>query len=742
MTRLADLRQIYTSDDPLTEGITVGSSTYYGRWVQPFDRDGDLTGLGARFVGIAEDLSAATVGSTVTIDGDAYEVMTHEPATDDLLVTLVLKLTAAEDEAESIEYEEVTSARVTITSGEKLTALESTLSEHPFTSALEVVSPGEDLGYRLTNKVWDDAWLSSGLSYMPAVTPITASGLVLLHDEGESQAVLDSEIDDCISDLEGRVDGLTVEVWAYPEHRHDRHTQFALRDRQIIHARNGALGDAPTGSTLLGTDLNDVTHLETWENWCPWEGTIPAGMSASSLRGLSASELNDWLYDTANAESPPALFGYDSLMDLWKAKNTWVHFYFHNTTELSVAEMEALIDLFQADADVWIERSGVIAKYAHARHAPNGPTHSDPLIFEPTKDFGAAPWQEKKMAVTISFDDPQASAITDLIPAAIAKSCPVTVYVANLNIVENGGSTVTEAQLQAFHDGGLVEIGGHSMNHYLQYENVACKVRDTDRGTIRKAMSVTLDAPNLLLKFYRDAGVDFPLSLGRHLTRWFDAPGLGLADGASITSWTDRKSGDVAQNAAAITTYSAEYRNGLGAVRFPGTGVRVPLIGGPGDIHSNTDGLMVFIAGEWSDSGYRRMLAKWTGASGGYFFHFDPATLQMCVDKTTSSGTVNIADYSSLWPPLTWGVYSIAWTPGTPIRVYFNGVIVATGASSLASMELDAGSDAALTIGGDAAGDGTLVGYLGDIITVNLDDATIRQEMDSYILGADRWDVS
>ena len=739
MTFLTDLDEIYDSANPHMTAASVGGSTVYGEFNQPFSAESDVTGLEAQFIGKQSDLSAVEYGDTVTILSTTYEVMGISPGSEDETVELQLRESdVGVSSVATVDYTEVTSARLTIEVGDKLYDLESGMGGHPFSDSIEVVAAKENLDYRLTNKAWDDTWLSSGLTYAPAVVPVTASGIILEHDDGVAEATLDSEIDDCISDLESKVTGLTVKTWAYPQHRHDRYTMWALRDRGIIHARNGTIGSAPTGSSLLGTDATDVTIIQSWDTWCPWEGMLQVGAASGDFIGKDSTDLTAWLYDTANEASPPQLFGYGSLMEAWKDNKTWVHFYFHNTTELPTADLETLIDILQADSDIWLETAGTIAEYAHSRHEPNGATHDDSLIYEPTNSGDSAtPWNGHKIAVTISLDDPQTTGVDALIPAAVAKSCPVNVYVANLNIEENGGSTVSVAELQSFHDSGYVEIGGHSYNHYLQIENLACKLRDTDRATCKKAVSVYNDSPNMQMRFYRDSSVAFPLTLGRALTRWWDAPNLDLAESTAITSWTDRKSGDSAVNASATTTYDADYRNSLGVVNFPTGGV--PLVGGYGDIHSNTNGLMMFVAGEWVDSGYRNMLAKWTDASGGYFWRFQPAAIRMTDNKTTSSGTTNFTDYSTTWPSLTFGIYCVTWTPGGKPKIYFNGEQVGESAYALADMDLDDGNDAPITIGADSAEGSKFIGKIGDIITVNWDDATIRQEMESFL--NDRWDL-
>nr|AKH46900.1 hypothetical protein [uncultured marine virus] len=748
MTFLTDLDEIYDSANPHMTAASVGGSTVYGEFNQPFSAESDVTGLEAQFIGKQSDLSAVEYGDTVTILSTTYEVMGISPGSEDETVELQLRESdVGVSSVATVDYTEVTSARITLEPTDKLYSLESSMALHPFTASLKVENPTSAIDYRLTNKTWDEAWLSGELSYAPAQEAVTTSGITLDHESGVDADTLDSEVVNCIADLQDKVTGLEVRVWAYPQHRHDRETMYRLRDNGIIHARNGDVSYAPVGSFLLGSDASDSVVIETWDSWCPWEATIPDGLYASDLHGKSSSEINDWLYDTAAwiAANDPTnsteLFGYDSLMEAWKDKNTWIHFYFHNTTELTVSELEDLIDILQADSDIWLDHAATIAEYAHARHAPYGATHNDPLIYEPTEDGGATPWRGKKMAATISLDDPQITGVDALIPAAIAKTCPVTVYVANLNIEENGGTTVTVAELQSFHDSGYVEIGGHSYNHYLQYENLACKVKDTDSIAVKKALSVYRDGSNMQMRFYRDSSVDFPLSLGRHLTRWWDAPNLGLADGAAITSWADRRSRDKAANASSVATYSAEYRNGLGVVNFDPTSA-VPLIGGYGDIHSNTNGLMVFIAGDWQTSGYRRFFAKWSGASGGYFWHFDPASIQVAEAKTSQSGsTVNFPDYSTTWPINTWGLHCVTWTPGEPCKIFFNGTQVAEGGNAIDSIDLDDGNDTPITLGTDAAGSGDLDGNVGDIITVAWDDATIRQEMESFLMASDRWDL-
>ena len=89
----------------------------------------------------------------------------------------------------------------------------------------------------------------------------------------------------------------------------------------------------------------------------------------------------------------------------------------------------------------------------------------------------------------------------------------------------------------------------------------------------------------------------------------------------------------------------------------------------------------------------------------------------------------------------TWGLHCVTWTPGEPCKIFFNGTQVAEGGNAIDSIDLDDGNDTPITLGTDAAGSGDLDGNVGDIITVAWDDATIRQEMESFLMASDRWDL-
>jgi len=91
MSKDTDLAQIFKSGEFHSVGLTFGPATYYGHWLQPFDDEHDVTGLGARWTGLRSDLSLIVEGSLVTVESTVYKVMAIEPGGGDAkLMTLIL----------------------------------------------------------------------------------------------------------------------------------------------------------------------------------------------------------------------------------------------------------------------------------------------------------------------------------------------------------------------------------------------------------------------------------------------------------------------------------------------------------------------------------------------------------------------------------------------------------------------------------------------------------------------------
>ncbi len=79
MSKTTDLAQIFGENDFHSEAMTVGPATYYGHWVQLFDDEGNVSGLGAKFVGLESSLGALAIGALVTIQSTVYKIKEINP---------------------------------------------------------------------------------------------------------------------------------------------------------------------------------------------------------------------------------------------------------------------------------------------------------------------------------------------------------------------------------------------------------------------------------------------------------------------------------------------------------------------------------------------------------------------------------------------------------------------------------------------------------------------------------------
>jgi len=288
-----------------------------------------------------------------------------------------------------------------------------------------------------------------------------------------------------------------------------------VRDKGFIAARNGTHSYEGLGSHLMGSSDN-VEWIQTWDFYCRYEfDTSGVSITRIERNADSYQGLYDFLYDTVNVDqtaldtpygSTPysPLYGYDSVMEGWKDNNFWWNFYFHSTTEISVEQLEWLIDILMADDEVWIADFETIATYANQHHAPYGSSKNDELIYEPLIDHGTSPWNGHKMAVSFSMDDPQTLGVDNLMPVLLAKDCPFTIFCTGGNL--EGGATEqwTDAELITFYQLG-VNIGAHGMTHDAHFHEGSMLLTDPDRDTKRKGFKITADGNDRTIEFYQEA---------------------------------------------------------------------------------------------------------------------------------------------------------------------------------------------------------------------------------------------
>lgn len=307
--------------------------------------------------------------------------------------------------------------------------------------------------------------------------------------------------------------GQRVVSWAHPYHAHERLTMELLKQAGFTSARNGdpyGTGSGePRGGFLLGAH-SDVRWRQHWDHWTPWEMPLTATFIERVLTEvLSAAEMEDLLYDTANYNATypgrqpvgTYLYGYTSFMEMWKANNSWVQFYVHGNPasyELPPTQLGWLLDAVVADGDFWMSDVGTIAAYAHARHIPSA---GDPLIYEPDAAYGATPWNGKACAFSFSSDDGRDANLAWADECA-ARSVRMTAYLTK-DYVAFSADHMTEAEIIELVGKGCVEIGCHSVSHPRLINNDVFYLFP-DPGRTKAVGFTVVDDLGWKIKFYEE----------------------------------------------------------------------------------------------------------------------------------------------------------------------------------------------------------------------------------------------
>jgi hypothetical protein len=229
---------------------------------------------------------------------------------------------------------------------------------------------------------------------------------------------------------------------------------------------------------------------------------------------------------------------------------------------------------------------------------------------------------------------------------------------------------------------------------------------------------------------------------------------MKLGNGVYITEWYDRIAKDQAVEATSTQTYNTTAYNNKAGVVFPVTGADTAqdrFSCGFSNVHSNTDGMMIFIAGKTTTTP-RTVLSKEGTSAGTYFWSFGAVSIGIYEDKaaaTPAKWSWN-SDSPRDWLVGTWAIVAYTWTPGAAPVMYVNKTACDAGAgnppdtgtvTAVNDIELDDGNDQRLIIGGlKAAAGSPFQGTLGDVIILNKNDATLRTAMFDW-LGA-RWNIA
>lgn len=367
----------------------------------------------------------------------------------------------------------------------------------------------------------------SSLARSPLVTPVRMAAAMkspwapatIKSRHGISVSRMQYELEESKSYFEA-LTGQRVRSWAHPYHSHDRLTMVLAKQAGFICARDGdpyGTGSGePRGGFLLGPH-SDTRWRQHWDHWTPWEMPLTATLYERVLTEvLSASEMEDLLYDTANynatypGRQPVGgyLYGYASFMEMWKDNNSWVQFYVHGNPaeyELPVAQLGWLLDAVVADGAFWMSDAGTIAAYAHARHVPSA---ADPLVYEPDGAYGATPWNGKTCAFTFSSDDGR-DANLGWADECLARTDPasggpvrMTAYLTK-NYVGISGDHMTEAEIIQLAAKGNVEIGCHSVSHPRLINEDVIHLRP-DAGRTKAVGFTVADDAGWKIKFYEE----------------------------------------------------------------------------------------------------------------------------------------------------------------------------------------------------------------------------------------------
>lgn len=381
-------------------------------------------------------------------------------------------------------------------------------------ATLTAVQVNSDLGWRLYGRD-NDFQLASRLN-VTSFRHIPSSGGVFVHEDGEPLATIHAELAENKAYLEGICPGLTVRSHLYPLHDHDRATMRALRELGYYAARDGWVSPTfPDGGLLGATDYTTVKEIQTWDLWQRFAmlGHLQFhGDTGGPIVGQSSAQIYNYLYATAANQSTPAstLYGYSSLMEAWKANNTWVSFNIHY--DMTSADLNTLVSMFQNDGDFWIGTLAEIGEWAAARHAPYGSVRNDEFVYEPLSghtaaDYGGKPWNGKTCAITFTNDDGQTETATVYAAVMAARGVKFTAGIVKDAVGDTG--YLTAGAIRALHDGGLVEIACHGKGwspHPSYVDERGLKICCTNANSIM-GIGITATGSHKTLQLYYGTAV-------------------------------------------------------------------------------------------------------------------------------------------------------------------------------------------------------------------------------------------
>jgi hypothetical protein len=424
------------------------------------------------------------------------------------------------DPPEEQEPSEITWTEIT---GKSVTLVSDTTQLHQIQAAIQalgspldqvsVIAVDSDLAYRLNPDVpVGRESHEAALLQETEIVQLDDTGTIFLHEVGMPHQEIVDELT-----LNGEyIEGLTGKQptsFATPYHRADRKLLRALNDEGIVVARGG--WDTqwfPEGAALLGADVHTSRRAETWKYYQRLNIPLFGYFTSASVEGKSKEQLHDMLYDTANHQTPITsnLHGYGSLMEMWKDCNTWVQFYDHR--DISGDEFGYLIEIFQEDGEFWIDNMTPIGQWANARHAPFGPEYNDEFIEEPTAgnsvdDLGGTPWDGKRCALTISFDDSYDIQIDTYFVVAQTYGINFSLAVCRKYGSDWSGwaPRLSDADFTTMYNAGM-ELMDHSITHDRMNDEQAIRIKYEGEGLL--AAKITALGDDKIVTFY--TGSDDP----------------------------------------------------------------------------------------------------------------------------------------------------------------------------------------------------------------------------------------
>jgi len=562
---------------------------------------------------------------------------------------------------------------------------------------ITVAAPSSETSWRVAARDHTHQY-ASRLAATGGIVSVPSDGVDFLHDTGMTQVAIRNELIVNKAYVES-LTGVPCRVHVYPDHQHTRATMRDLRDAGYIAARDGWVSPYfPEGATM-GDVYTTVAMAQTWALWQRYAllghlqfAANPRAVQ-SGIGGLNKAQVEAYLYfTTANQSAPLAttLYGYDDLMAMWKDNNTWVSFNIHYN--LTALEVQSLIEIFVADGDFWVDTLGNIAAYADVHHAPFGPVRNDEFVYEPltghaASDFGGAPWNGKKCAITFTCDDAQDDFIDNYLAAVQAAGGNVTVGVVKDWIGDAGYMTTAEvATAQAT---GVVEFGSHSVTHDQEVDLPGCTLAYS--GTSALGAEVLVSGNNRLIQLYTGATGNWydPLTGMAGFGGLFDADVLPLGDftgdtwapisgafsGTGVKAGTGEikvvagPNGHLCVQAVSPLDASANY----GGVTFTDA-----------QLWSNVNGFTLFIIAESTTTASDHVvIGKMANANNREWVVFvnnaDLSANGAAWASTAASG-FNVDS--------NWHAEIVTWIPGAAQRVYRDSVTSAysTGSAAVASL--------------------------------------------------------